>query len=231
MGEVRAAHGGGAATRMYVTDGVAPGMPGVVLLHAWWGLVDDAVAYADRLAAAGFAVVAPDLYRGPTAATIEDAKRLSGAMDQAAAHAIAVAAVDTLAERLGRRGIGRSVLARRRVGASGRRARRLGASVVYYGSLSGPSLARASVPVLGHFAEEDPYGPMHRSMRSRRLRSAGREVAIHRYPGTGHCFAEPSRDAYRPVAARPRLRAHDRVPRASPPGLGRLVLASRRRPA
>ena len=29
------------------------------------------------------------------------------------------------------------------------------------------------------------------------LRSAGRDVAIHRYPGTGHWFAEPSRDAYR----------------------------------
>ena len=29
------------------------------------------------------------------------------------------------------------------------------------------------------------------------LRSAGRDVAIHLYPGTGHWFAEPSRDAYR----------------------------------
>jgi carboxymethylenebutenolidase len=26
-------------------------------------------------------------------------------------------------------------------------------------------------------------------------------VTIHRYPGTGHWFAEPSRDAYRPDAA------------------------------
>jgi dienelactone hydrolase len=28
-----------------------------------------------------------------------------------------------------------------------------------------------------------------------------RDAEIHRYPGTGHWFAEPSRDAYRPEAA------------------------------
>ena len=33
------------------------------------------------------------------------------------------------------------------------------------------------------------------------LRDAGRDVTIHRYPGTGHWFAEPSRDAYRRDAA------------------------------
>ena len=33
------------------------------------------------------------------------------------------------------------------------------------------------------------------------LADAGREVTIHRYPGTGHWFAEPSRDAYDAEAA------------------------------
>ena len=33
------------------------------------------------------------------------------------------------------------------------------------------------------------------------LTSAGRDVEIHRYKGTGHWFAEPSRDAYRAAAA------------------------------
>jgi len=31
--------------------------------------------------------------------------------------------------------------------------------------------------------------------------SAGRDVVLHRYPGTGHWFAEPSRAAHRPEAA------------------------------
>jgi carboxymethylenebutenolidase len=76
------------------------------------------------------------------------------------------------------------------------------ASVVYYGSMAGPSLARASVPVLGHFAEVDPYEPDDAVLAfERALRDARRSVVIHRYPGTGHWFAEPSRDAWRPEAA------------------------------
>ena len=79
---------------------------------------------------------------------------------------------------------------------------RVAASVVYYGAVSGPELAGSSAPVLGHFAETDEFesdeaiGEMERE-----LRSAGREATIHRYPGTGHWFAEPSRDAYRQDAA------------------------------
>ena len=37
---------------------------GVVVLHAWWGLNEDVIAYVDRLAEAGFAVIAPDMFRG-----------------------------------------------------------------------------------------------------------------------------------------------------------------------
>jgi carboxymethylenebutenolidase len=34
------------------------------------------------------------------------------------------------------------------------------------------------------------------------FRAAGRDATVHRYPGTGHWFAEPSRvDAYRSDAA------------------------------
>jgi carboxymethylenebutenolidase len=32
-------------------------------------------------------------------------------------------------------------------------------------------------------------------------RRADRDITTYRYPGTGHWFAEPSRDAYRPKAA------------------------------
>jgi len=59
------------------------------------------------------------------------------------------------------------------------------------------------VPVLGHFAEDDPYESAETVAEFEQgLRDAGREGVIHRYPGTGHWFAEPSRDAYQPEAAR-----------------------------
>jgi carboxymethylenebutenolidase len=191
--------------RAYAVGEAEPGAPGVVLFHAWWGLNDDVVDYADRLADAGFAVIAPDLYGGPLATTIEEAERLSGALDEATADAIALAAIDRLADHLGPAAriatVGFSLGAAWSVWSAAMRDRVLG-SVVYYGSVGGPSLARASTPVLGHFAETDPYEPDDAvAAFEGALREAGRDVVVHRYPGTGHWFAEPSRDAYRPAAA------------------------------
>jgi carboxymethylenebutenolidase len=196
---------GGTTSGVYASGDAGPGTPGVVVFHAWWGLNDDVVAYVDRLAAAGFAVVAPDLFSGQVASTIEDADRLSGAADEAAVDAIALAAVDHLADRLGPAArlaaLGFSFGAAWSMWSPAERDR-LVASVVYYGSIEGPSLSRASVPVLGHFAETDPYESDEAiAAFEATLRSAGRDVVIHRYPGTGHWFAEPSRDAYRAAAA------------------------------
>jgi carboxymethylenebutenolidase len=215
MGEFETIEAGDATTRLYEAGEARPGTPGVVVFHPWWGLNDDIVAYADRLAAAGFAVVAPDLYRGQVASTIEEAERLSASIEEAEStawgsegnvvDAIAIAAVDRLADRLGSgtplASVGFSMGAVWAMWSPAERDR-LAASVVYYGSLEGPSLARATVPVLGHFAETDPYESDEGiAAFEDTLRSAGRDVVIHRYPGTGHWFAEPSRDAYRPEAA------------------------------
>jgi len=195
----------GTSARQYVTGAETPGTPGVVLFHAWWGLDADASAYADRLAAAGFAVAAPDLVAGKVATTVEQAEQLSEAADEALADAVALAAVDGLATRLGpgaRLGaIGFSFGAAWSIWCAAQRDR-IAASVVYYGTVLGGSLARASVPVLGHFAASDPYetdGGV--AAFEEALRAAGRAVTIHRYPDTGHWFAEPSREAYRPEPA------------------------------
>jgi carboxymethylenebutenolidase len=196
---------GGVTARLYAAGDARPGTPGVVVFHAWWGLNDDIVAYVDRLAAAGFVIVAPDLFGGQVASTIEEAERLSGAADEAAVDTVALASVDHLADRLGPvaklAALGFSFGTAWAMWSPAER-ERLVASVVYYGSIEGPSLGRASVPVLGHFAETDPYESEEAIVAfERTLRSAGRDVVIHRYPGTGHWFAEPSKDAYRADAA------------------------------
>ena len=209
MGGFESLDVGGVAVRLYVAGDFAPGNPGIVVLHAWWGLNDDVVAYVDRLAAAGFAVTAPDMFSGQVASTIEEAERLSSSAEspgaEPAVESTALAAVDDLAARLGptsRIGVlGFSFGAAYATLLPAERDR-LVASVVYYGVYTGDHLARSSAAVLGHFAETDQFESDEGIAELEAgIRAAGREVTIHRYPGTGHWFAEPSRDAYVPEAA------------------------------
>ena len=55
--------------------------PGVILLQEWWGLVDHIKQVADRLATEGYVVLAPDLYRGASTGSPDDAQRLMMALD------------------------------------------------------------------------------------------------------------------------------------------------------
>src|SRR5947209_6552660 len=56
--------------------------PGVLVLHAWWGLTEPFRHACDRLAEAGFVALAPDLYHGKTTASVEEADALGSALDQ-----------------------------------------------------------------------------------------------------------------------------------------------------
>lgn len=177
---------------------------GVVIFHPWWGLNDDVIAYADRLAAAGFAVVAPDLARGQLASTIEEATALATGLDHAHANSVALAAIDWLTDT---RGVAK-------VGAVGfsmggpfammcaPQRQAVAASVVYYDAWAGEHPERSKAPVLLHLAEVDPYTPDDAiASFEREIRDAGRRIDIHRYPGTEHWFAEPSQTNWRPAAA------------------------------
>jgi carboxymethylenebutenolidase len=180
---------------------------GVLVLHPWWGLNADTTAYVDRLADAGFAAAAPDLYAGEIATTIGDAERLSDELNEDLADALVVASVDSLGAEIGDpsariAALGFSMGAAWAVWLPAQRPE-IAATVVYYGTVSGTSLSRARTPVLGHFAENDPYETDEGiAAFEETLRTAGREVTIHRYPGTGHWFAEPSvASAYDEAAA------------------------------
>ena|SRR5436190_10536051 len=204
MGEFETIEAAGKTIRQYVAGDSAAGSPAVLVLHPWWGLNEDVRAYVDRLAEEGFFAVAPDMFEGQVVSEIDDADRLSGSTDEAACEAITAAAVDRLAD--GRpdapiTALGFSFGAAWAVWVPTVRDR-VGATVVYYGTYTGSVLSKANVPVLGHFAEDDPYETTETVDEFEQgLRDAGREATIHRYPGTGHWFAEPSRDAYRPQAA------------------------------
>jgi carboxymethylenebutenolidase len=59
----------------YLAD-AGPGAPGVVVIQEWWGLNDQIRGVADRLAAAGYTALVPDLYRGASTVEAEEAHHL-----------------------------------------------------------------------------------------------------------------------------------------------------------
>ncbi len=183
--------------------------PGVLLCHAWWGLNGYFEGLADRLAGEGFVVLAPDLYDGRTAATIEEAEALAYTLDYKEAINYETAAADYLlahpaaeGEQLG--AVGFSLGAAYVTWLATLRPQ-VSAVVVFYGGVEQEAdyATRTKAAFLGHFAEEDPYESTEEMRRMEEmLRAARRDVAFHVYPGTGHWFFENDRpDAYNAEAA------------------------------
>jgi carboxymethylenebutenolidase len=70
----------GKAVSGYLADG-GHGSPGVVVIQEWWGLNDQIRGVADRLAAAGYTALVPDLYRGKSTVEAEEAHHLMTGLD------------------------------------------------------------------------------------------------------------------------------------------------------
>jgi carboxymethylenebutenolidase len=183
--------------------------PGVLVLHAWWGLNDTVKDFCNRLAAADFVVFAPDLYHGETADTISDAETLGSALDanHLQAKAEIAEAVTFLNQQVdqpdqGVAVVGFSLGAYYALDLANADPEHVRTVVVFYGT-GVFEHGDSSASYLGHFAEDDPYEPLENvDALEASLKDAGRPATIYRYPGTGHWFFEPDRaDAYDPVAA------------------------------
>ena len=182
--------------------------PGVLVLHAWWGLNDFFKSLCDRLATAGFVAFAPDLYRGATASTIEQAEELMSKLSQEAARKDIVSSVRGLQIHPGVRGkrlglVGFSMGAFWGLWLAQELPKDVAAVIVFYGTREG-NYAKTQAAFLGHFAETDEFEPPA-SVRDleKVLRVSGKDVTIHEYPGTTHWFFEEDRvDAYDARAAK-----------------------------
>jgi carboxymethylenebutenolidase len=192
----------------YLTLPASGSGPGLLLLHAWWGLTPFFISLCHRLAEAGFVTLAPDLYHGATATTIAEAKHLRSLVDREAAHQEMRMAASYIQRHAPVRGrhlgtIGFSLGAHWALWLADQCPRDIDAVVLFYGT-SGGRFRKTQAAFLGHFAEEDRWGAGRESVQAleERLRAAGRDVTFHTYPNTEHWFAEEDRpDAYRPEAA------------------------------
>jgi carboxymethylenebutenolidase len=201
---------GPAGNRAYLATPESGSGPGVLVLHAWWGLTEVFTGVCDRLAVNGFVALAPGLYSGgETADSIPEAEQLVAKHDAAPAVAegIALAGVDHLralpnvaGDQIG--AFGFSLGAYWALCLSQARPDDVGAVVTVYGTSDGDFSATWAA-YLGHFAEQDDFEPLEtvRALETT-IRAAGREATFHVYPGTGHWFVEPNRpDNYNAAAA------------------------------
>lgn len=183
--------------------------PGVLVLHAWWGLNATIQAFCNRLAQAGYVAFAPDLYHGKVADTIAGAETLGQTLDanfqQARAEiADATRFLDEHSQNSdhGLTVIGFSLGAFYALDLSVSDPERIRSVVIFYGT-GVEDVSNSKAEYLGHFAENDPYeSPSNVDSLEQALQRAGRPVTFYRYPGTGHWFFEPDRaDAYNAEAA------------------------------
>jgi carboxymethylenebutenolidase len=184
--------------------------PGVLVLHAWWGLTDFFRGFCDRLAQTGFVVLAPDLFAGKTARTIEEAEMLVSGMekDPGQVAKVILSATAELRHHPAITGNGLGVVgfsfgAFWALWLSKTMPEEIRAVTVFYGT--GESEFQESQAVYqGHFAENDPYEPASNvKFLEESLKAANRTSSLLMYPGTGHWFFESDRpDAYNEAAAR-----------------------------
>lgn len=180
--------------------------PGVLVLHAWWGLNPIFKKLCDRLAAEGFAAFAPDINSGRVANSIEEAKQVMEALDGQRKYDVVTASPDFLRNQFGVRNepfavIGFSMGAAWSLVLAENRPQDIHKIVMFYGAGEAEYI-KIKADVLGHFAEKDEWedekyiNAMHSDMQA-----AGLNVQFHTYPNTSHWFFEEDRPEFSPEAA------------------------------
>jgi carboxymethylenebutenolidase len=184
-------------------------VPGVIMIHEWWGLNDNIKAMARRLAGEGYAVLAIDLYAGETATTTARAENLMSTVmsnreatldniRQAHAYLDQFALAPRIATLGWCLGGGWSLEAALALGGD------LDAAVMFYGRVINDDdlLNALEAPLLGLFAEADDSIPVGDVQQFRsRLRALNKDAQVLIYSDVAHAFANPSGTAYNQTAA------------------------------
>jgi carboxymethylenebutenolidase len=195
-------HSNGTIASGYLVKPSAGSGPGVLVIQEWWGLDSGIKEMADRLGAAGFVALAPDLYHGELAAhdEMDKAAHLMQTLPPDRAGRDMSAAVDYLANHPSVTGAGIGVVGFCMGGMlsfiiAANRPDKVKAVVAFYGFPQGaaePDWSRLSASVSGHMAEHDDFfTPAAARALEAKLRGMGKDVTFTVYPGTGHAFMGP----------------------------------------
>ena len=173
--------------------------PGVVVLQEWWGLDDEVMSVADRLAKAGYRALVPDLYRGKLALEANEAEHLMNDLNFGDAASQDVRGAVQYLKATGSSkvavtgfcmGGALTILAACNVP-------ELDASIVWYGNppLEYVNAEAISKPMLAHWALHDEFfAAAGVDQLEKKLKHAGVNYEFHRYD-TKHAFANPKSDS------------------------------------
>ncbi len=183
-----------------------PGAPSVVMLQEWWGLNDQMRGLADRMAAAGFTTLVPDLYHGKLTRNADEASHLMANLDfPQATHQDVRGAVDYLAALGSKVGVMGFCMGGALTIAAAVHVPGVAAAVCFYGvpprEFADPANIR--VPFQGHFADRDDWiTPAVVSDLEAALSGSATTFEIHRYEAQ-HAFCNESRpEVFDPACAR-----------------------------
>lgn len=188
---------------VFPADMVDP-LPGLIVIHEWWGLTDGVRAMADRIAAEGYVVLAVDLFGGQSTRSPADARALMVKVvenpdlaEENIRQAYQFLVDSGQAPRIG--ALGRDFGGGWALNAAMLFPGALDAVVIYYGQLIADEarLAPVEAPVLGLYGGSDRSIPLE-SVRSfeRVMENLGKNYEIEIYPDAKHAFADPESPNY-----------------------------------
>lgn len=192
-------------TGFYVMPSHGENAPGVVVIQEWWGVNDQIMGVANRLAGTGYRALVPDLYKGKVTLERAEAEHLMGNLDfgDAATQDIR-GAVQYLKENslkvavLGFcMGGALSILAAVHV-------KEADAVVCWYGipPQDAADTSTIKIPLQGHFGLEDEiFPPTQVDALESRLMEGNVTYEIHRYQAN-HAFGNETGDRHDPEATK-----------------------------
>lgn len=180
--------------------------PGIIVLHAWWGLKPFFKQLCDRLAAEGFVAFAPDLNEGRIASTIDEAKQIMSELDSERKQAIVTRLVNFMRNRPEVENeplslIGFSMGAAWSLVLASERPEDIRKVVLFYGA-GEADFSKVKAEILGHYSDVDEWEEIDyvRAMEAD-MRNAGLNPNFHIYPNLSHWFFEEDRPEFDPQAA------------------------------
>jgi carboxymethylenebutenolidase len=178
--------------------------PAIVVIQEWWGVNDQIRGVADRLAAAGYRALVPDLYRGKSTVEAEEAHHLMSGLNfgEAASQDIR-GAVQFLKTRSTKVGITGFCMGGALTLLAMCTAPEIEAGVVWYGCppLEYIDATKIKAPLQAHWATQDEFFPIATiDALQAKLNEAGVSYDFHRYLAH-HAFANETAVGPRRISA------------------------------